>query len=202
MTCQNAVFCVTTVIRHVTICKSLVNKKGQQWYRILEHYYLIHHLTNEVTISFLLAFLRSVIPNAHERFLPFSSIALVLYTYRNSLMSMASLWNYRMHLKAWNLDFIRILYIIFAWCDQLKIIIFFTATGEDDSSLYCSQQNCLLNSAFVSRRRWVRLLFGREFPLQDLLVVWDALFADGLTLTLVDYVFVAMLLYIRDACKC
>lgn len=48
-------------------------------------------------------------------------------------------------------------------------------------------------------RRWVRLLFGREFPLQDLLVVWDALFADSITLDLVDYVFVAMLLYIRDA---
>uniref|UniRef100_A0A4W5K483 TBC1 domain family member 5 n=1 Tax=Hucho hucho TaxID=62062 RepID=A0A4W5K483_9TELE len=47
--------------------------------------------------------------------------------------------------------------------------------------------------------RWVRLLFGREFPLQDLLVVWDALFADSTTLDLVDYVFVAMLLYIRDA---
>ncbi|XP_058146753.1 TBC1 domain family member 5 [Dasypus novemcinctus] len=47
--------------------------------------------------------------------------------------------------------------------------------------------------------RWVRLLFGREFPLQDLLVVWDALFADGLGLGLVDYVFMAMLLYIRDA---
>ncbi|XP_027954837.1 TBC1 domain family member 5 isoform X1 [Eumetopias jubatus] len=47
--------------------------------------------------------------------------------------------------------------------------------------------------------RWVRLLFGREFPLQDLLVVWDALFADGLSLGLVDYVFTAMLLYIRDA---
>ncbi|XP_062867758.1 TBC1 domain family member 5 isoform X2 [Trichomycterus rosablanca] len=47
--------------------------------------------------------------------------------------------------------------------------------------------------------RWVRLLFGREFPLQDLLVVWDALFADSVTLDLVDYVFVAMLLYIRDA---
>nr|XP_039336292.1 TBC1 domain family member 5 isoform X3 [Saimiri boliviensis boliviensis] len=47
--------------------------------------------------------------------------------------------------------------------------------------------------------RWVRLLFGREFPLQDLLVVWDALFADGLSLGLVDYIFVAMLLYIRDA---
>ncbi|KAF4799301.1 TBC1 domain family member 5 [Turdus rufiventris] len=48
--------------------------------------------------------------------------------------------------------------------------------------------------------RWVRLLFGREFPLQDLLVVWDALFADSITLNLVDYIFVAMLLYIRDAC--
>ncbi|XP_062414572.1 TBC1 domain family member 5 isoform X2 [Pungitius pungitius] len=47
--------------------------------------------------------------------------------------------------------------------------------------------------------RWVRLLFGREFPLQDLLVVWDALFADSITLDLVDYCFVAMLLYIRDA---
>uniref|UniRef100_A0A8D3E741 TBC1 domain family, member 5 n=1 Tax=Scophthalmus maximus TaxID=52904 RepID=A0A8D3E741_SCOMX len=46
--------------------------------------------------------------------------------------------------------------------------------------------------------RWVRLLFGREFPLQDLLVVWDALFGDSITLDLVDYVFVAMLLYIRD----
>ncbi|XP_038615854.1 TBC1 domain family member 5 isoform X2 [Tachyglossus aculeatus] len=47
--------------------------------------------------------------------------------------------------------------------------------------------------------RWVRLLFGREFPLQDLLIIWDALFADSITLGLVDYVFVAMLLYIRDA---
>ncbi|KAK5883825.1 hypothetical protein CesoFtcFv8_020108 [Champsocephalus esox] len=47
--------------------------------------------------------------------------------------------------------------------------------------------------------RWVRLLFGREFPLQDLLVMWDALFADSFTLDLVDYIFVAMLLYIRDA---
>lgn len=52
----------------------------------------------------------------------------------------------------------------------------------------------------LSCSRWVRLLFGREFPLQDLLVVWDALFADSITLDLVDYIFVAMLLYIRDAC--
>lgn len=59
--------------------------------------------------------------------------------------------------------------------------------------------NTVTSSVFVSFSRWVRLLFGREFPLQDLLVVWDALFADSITLDLVDYIFVAMLLYIRDA---
>lgn len=46
--------------------------------------------------------------------------------------------------------------------------------------------------------RWVRLLFGREFPMQDLLMLWDAIFADGIGFDLVDYVFVGMLLYIRD----
>ncbi|XP_015262522.1 PREDICTED: TBC1 domain family member 5-like [Gekko japonicus] len=57
----------------------------------------------------------------------------------------------------------------------------------------------MLQKLSVPGRRWVRLLFGREFPLQDLLVIWDALFADSITLDLVDYVFLAMLLYIRDA---
>uniref|UniRef100_UPI00358FAF07 TBC1 domain family member 5 n=1 Tax=Myxine glutinosa TaxID=7769 RepID=UPI00358FAF07 len=47
--------------------------------------------------------------------------------------------------------------------------------------------------------RWVRLLFGREFALQDLLALWDAIFADGRSLSLVDYIFVAMLQHIRDA---
>ena len=50
--------------------------------------------------------------------------------------------------------------------------------------------------------RWVRLLFGREFTMQDLLVLWDALFADGVSFDLLDYVFLAMLLYLRDARKC
>jgi len=45
----------------------------------------------------------------------------------------------------------------------------------------------------------VRLLFGREFPVQDLLMLWDAIFADSISFDLVDYVFVAMLLYIKDA---
>ncbi|XP_066300975.1 TBC1 domain family member 5-like isoform X2 [Branchiostoma lanceolatum] len=46
--------------------------------------------------------------------------------------------------------------------------------------------------------RWIRLLFGREFPLQDLLFLWDAIFSDGISFGLVDYIFVAMLLYIKN----
>ena len=49
--------------------------------------------------------------------------------------------------------------------------------------------------------RWIRLLFGREFPMQDLLVLWDAIFSDGIGFDLVDYIFVAMLLYLRDHCE-
>ncbi|PLB45679.1 Ypt/Rab-specific GTPase-activating protein [Aspergillus steynii IBT 23096] len=45
--------------------------------------------------------------------------------------------------------------------------------------------------------RWMRLLFGREFPFQDVLVVWDVLFAEGLRPELIDFVCVAMLLRIR-----
>ncbi|KAF1996544.1 RabGAP/TBC [Amniculicola lignicola CBS 123094] len=45
--------------------------------------------------------------------------------------------------------------------------------------------------------RWIRLLFGREFPLDDVLNVWDALFAIDPTLELVDMISVSMLLRIR-----
>ncbi|KAL6236556.1 hypothetical protein BDW75DRAFT_206323 [Aspergillus navahoensis] len=45
--------------------------------------------------------------------------------------------------------------------------------------------------------RWMRLLFGREFPFQDMLVIWDRLFAEGLRSELIDFVCVAMLLRIR-----
>lgn len=46
-------------------------------------------------------------------------------------------------------------------------------------------------------RRWIRLLFGREFPLDELIEVWDCLFAEDPGLQLVDYICVAMLLRIR-----
>lgn len=42
--------------------------------------------------------------------------------------------------------------------------------------------------------RWMRLLFIREFQMQDLLVLWDAIFANGIGLC--DYIFTAMLVVI------
>ena len=49
----------------------------------------------------------------------------------------------------------------------------------------------------VPIRRWIRLLFGREFPFDELLDLWDALLAEDPALDLVDMVCVAMLLRIR-----
>jgi TBC1 domain family protein 5 len=45
--------------------------------------------------------------------------------------------------------------------------------------------------------RWLRLLFGREFSFDELLRVWDLLFAADPSLELVDYVCIAMLLRVR-----
>lgn len=46
--------------------------------------------------------------------------------------------------------------------------------------------------------RWLRLLFGREFALQDLLLLWDAIFGEGFELSLINFIVVAMLIRIRD----
>lgn len=45
--------------------------------------------------------------------------------------------------------------------------------------------------------RWIRLLFGREFPFDDVLSLWDKLFAEDPALDLVDFICVSMLLRIR-----
>lgn len=46
--------------------------------------------------------------------------------------------------------------------------------------------------------RWLRLLFGGEFILIDLLVLWDAIFATSpQDFALVNHIFVAMLVLIR-----
>lgn len=43
----------------------------------------------------------------------------------------------------------------------------------------------------------MRLLFGREYPFDDVLMMWDVLFANGLRPDLVDFTCIAMLLRIR-----
>ncbi|KAF8251961.1 RabGAP/TBC [Wilcoxina mikolae CBS 423.85] len=45
--------------------------------------------------------------------------------------------------------------------------------------------------------RWIRLLFCREFPFDELLSVWDLIFAEDPELHLVDLICVSMLLRIR-----
>jgi len=45
--------------------------------------------------------------------------------------------------------------------------------------------------------KWIRLLFGREFHVADVLKLWDAIFADDSKLGVVDYLCISMLLYLR-----
>ncbi|KAK4988446.1 hypothetical protein LTR50_003960 [Elasticomyces elasticus] len=54
-----------------------------------------------------------------------------------------------------------------------------------------------VEGANTNTRRWIRLLFGREFPFDDLLELWDLLFAEDPSLELVDLISLAMLLRIR-----
>jgi hypothetical protein len=49
--------------------------------------------------------------------------------------------------------------------------------------------------------RWLRLLFGREFNLLDLLILWDAIFGVGEDLVFTYYIVVAMLIHVRDKRK-
>lgn len=60
---------------------------------------------------------------------------------------------------------------------------------------FCS---LFINNFFY--RRWLRVLFGREFPLQDVLVLWDVILAEGKDFSLAGYILVAMLIVIRTPC--
>ena len=64
----------------------------------------------------------------------------------------------------------------------------------------------VLTETLIGISRWIRLLFGREFPFDDLLALWDILLSEDPGLELVDLVCVAMLactahLYLYD-CEC
>ena len=50
-------------------------------------------------------------------------------------------------------------------------------------------------------RRWLRLLFTREFPLRDAMVLWDGLFSFDIPFELVPWICVAMLIRIRNKRK-
>ncbi|KAK1088905.1 hypothetical protein LTR48_001090 [Friedmanniomyces endolithicus] len=45
--------------------------------------------------------------------------------------------------------------------------------------------------------RWIRLLFGREFSFDDVLSMWDVIFAEDPTLEIVDHICLSMILRIR-----
>ena len=47
--------------------------------------------------------------------------------------------------------------------------------------------------------RWVRIMFAQVFPLSDILVFWDAIFALGPPYRLVDHICVTLLLLVRDS---
>ncbi|KAF9582998.1 TBC1 domain, member 5 [Lunasporangiospora selenospora] len=46
--------------------------------------------------------------------------------------------------------------------------------------------------------RWFRLLFGREFPMEDALCLWDGIFANDSSLKICIFIGVALLLKIKD----
>jgi TBC1 domain family member 5 len=74
--------------------------------------------------------------------------------------------------------------------------IFYDLLPMIDADLATHLQNIdVIPQIFLMR--WVRLLFGREFPFQDVLDMWDLLFSSGPSLELVDYVCIAMILRIR-----
>jgi len=51
-------------------------------------------------------------------------------------------------------------------------------------------------------RRWLRMLFTREFQMADVMKLWDGLFATDPTMELAQWVCVAMLIRIRNECTC
>jgi Rab-GTPase-TBC domain len=50
-------------------------------------------------------------------------------------------------------------------------------------------------------RRWLRLLFTREFNLRQAMILWDGIFAVDTTMQLAYWVCVAMLVRIRNKCN-
>ncbi len=63
------------------------------------------------------------------------------------------------------------------------------------SSNFDAHPNVMLSS------RWLRLLFTREFGMEDAMVMWDGLFAVDPTFNIALWICVAMLIRIRNQRK-
>jgi TBC1 domain family protein 5 len=95
---------------------------------------------------------------------------------------------------------------VVARCDRMQN----TLLRSKDYELYIHLQSQHIEPQLYSMK-WIRLLLGREFHLEDVLLLWDAMFADhhetcikgtktlagGRGLELLEYVCIAMLVYIR-----
>ena len=95
---------------------------------------------------------------------------------------------------------------VVARCDRMQN----TLLRSKDYELYIHLQSQHIEPQLYSMK-WIRLLLGREFHLEDVLLLWDAMFADhhetcgkgtktlpgGRGLELLEYVCIAMLIYIR-----
>lgn len=76
-----------------------------------------------------------------------------------------------------------------------KRIVFESLKKVDAELAFHLEKLDIMPQVFLMR--WIRLLFGREFPFDDLLTMWDVVFANDASLEIVDHICLVMLLRIR-----
>uniref|UniRef100_A0AC34RI87 Rab-GAP TBC domain-containing protein n=1 Tax=Panagrolaimus sp. JU765 TaxID=591449 RepID=A0AC34RI87_9BILA len=82
-----------------------------------------------------------------------------------------------------------------AWVEKLDLI-FDVRLKEIDRQLWNHLRNLDISPRLFGLR-WLRLLFGREFPFHDLLFFWDVIFSDEPSFKIIDDIFLAMLVQLR-----
>ncbi|EKX53236.1 hypothetical protein GUITHDRAFT_100942 [Guillardia theta CCMP2712] len=86
-----------------------------------------------------------------------------------------------------------------ARCERVQNVLL----RDKDHELFLHLQSLQVEPQLYALR-WIRLLLGREFHLEDVLYLWDAMFADqlnkskGQDIELLDYICLSMLTYVRS----
>eukprot|EP01103_Thecamoeba_quadrilineata_P012613 TRINITY_DN3296_c0_g1_i3.p1 TRINITY_DN3296_c0_g1~~TRINITY_DN3296_c0_g1_i3.p1 ORF type:complete len:365 (-),score=40.94 TRINITY_DN3296_c0_g1_i3:153-1247(-) len=81
---------------------------------------------------------------------------------------------------------------VVAKCHEIQNVIL----KDKDPALY--EHLCQVNiEPQIYALRWIRLILGREFNLEDLLVLWDAIFAYNNNLELLRFLCAALLIHLR-----